>query len=211
MLKNYIEEKGFKIVVKGNSLEFYQEGKLAAETIGFINEGSTVKVNEETRGIRFSKTNFKDHNGVAIKEESYKELLSIREEIMTAIDNYFNNLDNVKLEELSNGSIIISEKTEEYKQLKDFNRNYFIDTEEKWLKENKKYFLKGKISRENIHGNIEYKTIYTFNKENISEEIEVKEVKVNKRYEELRRLAETMSDEDFEDTTGMKKEFILDI
>lgn len=211
MLKNYIEEKGFKIVVKGNSLEFYQEGKLAAETIGFINEGSTVKVNEETRGIRFSKTNFKDHNGVAIKEESYKELLSIREEIMTAIDNYFNNLDNVKLEELSNGSIIISEKTEEYKQLKDFNRNYFIDTEEKWLKENKKYFLKGKISRKNIHGNIEYKTIYTFNKENISEEIEVKEVKVNKRYEELRRLAETMSDEDFEDTTGMKKEFILDI
>lgn len=221
MIKNYIEARGYKIIVNDNSLRYYLEDELVAETWGFINEDHT-KEHEGRIALKLHNQggSLKDYGWLLIEVEEFEELLNIRKSIIEAIENYFNNLDNIKLHELSNGSIVFAEETEEYKKLEELNKGYFYEQKENWIMENRKYFAKDTTWDQNGMGMMESETTYLFSKEKIEEvEEEISEYKqsdeyktkleTEKKYEELQELADKMGDEEFEDITGMKKEFLI--
>ena len=225
MIKNYVEEKGLRIEVDGNKLNYYKDNKLVAETWGFTNEDS-IKDFGDMIGVRFhiAKDFLKKYSNIRLKKETYAKLVQIREDIKIAIDKYFENLDNVKLEKLSNNGIVINDKTEEYKKLNELDSDYFYNTEENWIRKNKKYFTVTKSNTKDDFGMIHQYTKYFFTKDNIAkvdkEIAEYKQTKEykekmkkkeesNNRFNELCKLAETMSNADFEDATGLSRENYL--
>lgn len=225
MIKNYVEEKGLRIEVDGNKLNYYKDNKLVAETWGFTNEDS-IKDFGDTIGVRFhiAKDFLKKYSNIRLKKETYTELVQIREDIKIAIDKYFENLDNVKLEKLSNGSIVFSERTDRYKELKVLDEDYFHEVEEDWIRDNKKYFTVEKGYNKDDFGMMHPYTNYFFTKDNIVEvdkkiaehkqteeykEKMKKKEESNNRFNELCKLAETMNNVDFEDVTGLSRENYL--
>ena len=157
-------------------------------------------------------------------EEQYQEVIDYRKETEIKIDEYLENLTEAKLKGLSNGSMVFI-KTEEMKEIEDLNEDYFYEASKNWMQENKKYFDKKIEWEENGMGMMESETTYTFNKTNIEKvEKEIVEYKqtdeykeklkekqeAEKRYNELHKLAKELSDEDFEDVTGLLKDFLVD-
>lgn len=203
-----ITGKGLSVKVNGSEVKFYMDNDLVARTSYFNN-------NEKQQGkivVRFDNAweKLKGFSGTTLTEEQYQEVINYQEETKKTIDNYFENLENAKLKLLSNGSIVFL-KTEEQEELRDLNDSYFSDISYIWIRENTKNFTKERKTVNKGHGVMDIEVIYTFDKEKNEVAETKKQNKNNKRYDGLRELAQTMSDEDFEDVTGMKKDFILGI
>lgn len=218
MIKNYVEEKGLVIKVVDNNLKYYKEGKLVAVTKNFDNKNNTKDFGDDI-GVRFHmhKGMLENYSNMRMKKETFKQLINIKLGIKKAIDKYFKELDNVKLGELSNYSYYFKEDNEELESL---NTDYYNETKRKWLENNKKYIVKIKDEWEkNEMGQMENIREYEFKKENIEAiDKKIKERESNKsearkeseiRYAKLYDLAEELSDEDFEDITGLKREDYL--
>ena len=213
-MKTSIEVKGFEIKVKGNGLWHYRNNELAAITEDFTSKNSYMTKENMVAIIYHVKTDLAEgKNGIVIKNTEFQELISIKEEIKVAIDKYFEELDNVKIGELSNYSYYLKEENEELKEL---DPDYYNEIEEKWLEDNKKYIVKIKDEWvKNEMGQMENVREFEFKKANIETiDKEIEERKNNKsesrkeserRYAELYELEETLSSEEFEDITGMKK------
>ena len=214
MVKNYVEVKGFEIKVKGNDLWHYKNNELVAITRNFTDKKSYMTKENLIAIIYHTKTKLaEDKNGIVIKNTEFQELIDIKEEIKVAIDKYFEELDNVKLGELSDYSYYLKEENEE---LKDLNTDYYNEVKKTWLEDNKKYIVKIKDEWvKNEMGQMENIREYEFKKENIEIiDKEIEERRNNKtearkeserRYAKLYELEETLSSEEFEDITGMKK------
>lgn len=227
MIKNYIETKdlGLKIIVKDNSLYYYKDNELVGETWGFINKDNTKKQDGKISFKLHKHTGIlEDYGWITFEEKVLEEFIKIRENIRNTIDNYFNNLDNVHLKRLSNGSIIFSNKDEEYKNLEKLSHYYFLDARDKWIKNNKKYFIEDSGWKKDNLGMMYPYTNYYFSKENIAKinkEIEEykktdeykekmrKKQESEERYSKLYELALKLNNEDFEDVTGLPREHFI--
>lgn len=220
MLKNYIEAKGFKIKVKSRDLWHYRKNELVAITKDFTNKKSYMVKENLIAIIYHTKTKLAEgKNGVVVKDTEFQKLVNIKNEIKKAIDNYFENLDNVKIGELSNYSYYLKE---ENKELKKLNKDYYDEVERNWLEDNKKYIVKIKDKWvKNEMGQMKKIREFEFKKENIEaidKKIEERKnnkskarIESEKRYAELYELAETdISAEDFEDVTGLRKEDFIE-
>lgn len=203
-----ITGKGLSIKVDGNIVDYYINNKLVARTNYFNDK----EKQEDKIVIRFNYTwgELKGFAGTTLTEEQYQEVIDYKEETKATIENYFNNIEKAELVELSNSSLALV-MDEEQEEIEKLNKSYFNEISENWIKENKQFFNKKEEWKENANGMMVCKTTYTFSKEEVEE---VKENKIDKEkqahYENLHRLAEEMTDVDFEDTTGLSKEFLID-
>lgn len=211
-MKTGIEVKGFEIRVNGEDLEHCINGELVAITENFTNKKSYMTKENLVAVVYHSKTDLAEgKSGIVVEDTEFNELVNIKEDIKEAIDEYFSNLDNVKLGKLGNGSYYIKEENEE---LKNLNKNYYNKIEEAWLENNKKHIVKTKDEWiKNKAGKMEKVREYEFKKENIEQiderrnEKSEARVESEKRYADLYELAQTdISEEDFEDVTGLPKE-----
>lgn len=141
------------------------------------------------------------------KQGIMKELESRKE----LINEYFANLNNVEIYCLQYSHFYIDEKTEEYQEMKELDKNHFEDVKANWIKENRKYFVE--TSSENKPYE-DTEIFYNYTKEKAKEiEIKIEEIKNTKEYQEkvnrfneLCDMAEKMKDIDFEDITGLRRE-----
>lgn len=216
-IKNYIETKGFKIVVDGKDLRHFYNGKCVAITEKFT---KNYRTRENIVLILFTWTTgiAKGKSGITIKDTEFEELINIREESKKVIDRYFEKLDNVTLTGIGRGLYAIYDKPEGFEEMKKLNKKYFEKIENNWIEENKKYFIVTEKWVKNGIGQMEKEKKAIFKKENIEmKEKEIAERKVKsearkkseERYNKLYELAETMNDEDFEDITGLRREDYL--
>ena len=166
----------------------------------------------EFRHIKLDK-NFK----LKVTDEIAKKILLQDNKNKEVIDNFFRNLDNVKINCLSYTHYYIDESTEDYETVKNMNKKYFTEKKEEWIEENKKYFIK---TDEVIRSYESTKYIYVFKKSNMEKvdnriaeykktETYKEQVKSEKEFLELCELAEKSTDIDFEDMTGLKREWYL--
>ena len=207
-MKNSINVKGLKVVVAEGNLKIYKDDKKVADAYGF--EASKEKDNKIAVKLSNRKGILKDFGMIGLEKEQFEELKSIKANIEKAIDNLFENIQTAELQLLSNGIISIVE-TKEMEELKERAPRYFQDVSENWIIENKQHFTKERNTVQYEDGSMDTQISYKFNRENATEKAETKRVETNNIYTELRELARTMADEDFEDITGRRKEDIGDI
>jgi len=219
MKKNYIETKGFKIVVEGEDLLHYKGGKYVAMTENFTDEKAYMTKSSLVAILYTYKTDLANNkDGIAVKDTEFQELIDIKKESEKSIDRYFEKLDNVKLTGIGNGLYAIYDKPEGFEEMRKLNKKYFEKVKNNWIEENKKYFVVTEKWVKNGMGQMEKEKKAIFKKENIEmkeKEIAERNVKSEARkesekiYGKLYELAETMNDEDFEDITGLRREDYL--
>ena len=204
-MKNELTVRELVIKVNGKGLDFFKNNKQVA-TVDFFNNN---EINNNKIVLRFNEAygEAKGSSGILVTEEEYQELLTIKVETEKAIDNFFSGLEKVELN-VRSGYYNICNMNEEIEEL---NNKYFKEASNKWIQENKKHFVKsGKWVQTEI-GTMEMVTTCTFVKENIAAVKEVK--KENKNYIDVARmmeLAEKLNDEDFEDMTGLPREYYFE-
>lgn len=204
----------------GKALEFKVE-----DTVKFYADGNYMGEIFHVYPLQKENDGIVEFENVNDKYQTYKLKITnieIREAIlqakidnMKAIDNFFENIEKAELSELSNGSIVLNNTG----GVKLLDTSYFNEKLQKWIQENKKYFVKHN-DLEEIDDMMYDNITYTFNKNNtasIDEEIEdiksTKEYKERqdkikqneKKYFELNELANSLTDDDFEDVTGLAR------
>lgn len=217
-IKTYVEVRGLNIYINGSSLEFYKDGKQVAVTNYFEQEKAQVK-SENGLGLKFNNSwgELKGFNGIGISFENYSELLKIKEYTETTINNYFENLDNVKMYCLSYTHYYINEETKGYEEMKQLNKTHFEEVEQNWIEKNKQYLIKTGEKVEPYESTVYYYEFKKIEIEKVEEKIEQfkktdtykKQKEGEAKYNKLHKMAETMTDAEFEDATGMPKEFAL--
>lgn len=215
-IKTFVEERGIEIHVNGVNLNFYKDGEKVAEVTDF-----TQSKKETAKGIglkfNYSWGIMKENNGMLVKEETYKEIVRIKEETEDIINRYFENLDNVEMYCLNNRYYYIDEETKGYKETKKLNIRYFKEIERNWMNENIKNLVKTGEKVEPYQDTIYYYEFTKTNAKDLEEKREEykqtdeykKQREITNRYSELAKMAETMSDKEFEEKTGLLKEHIL--
>ena len=220
MKKNFITHKGVQIVVDNNSLRLEKDSKQLAICTNFlIKENLQEKDGQIAVKLTNRKGFLKDFGWMGLTKEQYQELIEIKENIKIEIATYFNNIEKAELK-LINGMIRFIDENE----LKELNETYYNQLSQEWIKKNKKSFIQNEEIQTDDFGMNSTKITYTFTKENkeiVAEQIKEEEKteehiikkeqeeKDDKLYQQLNKIAQDLSEEEFEDKTGRnKKDFI---
>ena len=207
MIKTTI--RGFEVRTKNGGFELFENGEKVAENLGF----RIQEIDSDHVALLFEYTwrSLKGKNGMKITLEQLEELKNLQQAAKDIIDEYFNNLITAKVSKLNNGSFIL----EENKEISKLNESYYNDKASRYIKENKQFIVNTKSEYEkNEIGQMELVEEFVISLEKeIVEEIKVEtEEEKNKRVESIRNnndrfeLAEILSDEEFEDATGLPRE-----
>ena len=146
-MKNYIEHKGFKILVAGNTLRYYKKGEELARTIGFIHSFAQKEDGDNIAMVlKDPHGELKEYTHMVISKEQYKELINIRENIRKEIRDFFDNVEGINIEKLEDGKYKIISYEDEINQLKELSLSDYLDAEELWIEENKEYFTDDEIN-----------------------------------------------------------------
>lgn len=173
--------------------------------------GLEIAFRNGEKGVTF-KGNLLKEEIIELKENK-AEIIKELENRKERINKYFEELDNVEIYCLHYTHYYISKETKGYKEMKELDKEHFGDVEAKWLRENKKYFVETDRKVEVYEDD---KIFYVYTKENAAEKenkkAECEQVEENTgRFAELCKMAERMSNVEFEDVTGLPREHYLNI
>lgn len=216
MIKTTVSERGIEIRVNGKELTFCKNGERVALTQDYT---KNIKKTEKGYGVRFNNSwhDMANHNGMMLAEETYSEIVEITEETEKIIDSYFENLDNVDMYCLSYRHYYINKDTKGYEETKALNTRYFKEIEQKWVDSNISNLVQTGVKKEAYSDTVYYYNFTKTNAKDLEEKREEykqtdeykKQREITNRYSELAKMAETMSDREFEEKTGLVKDHIL--
>jgi hypothetical protein len=193
-------KKGLKFEVEvTEKLTVYLEGKAIGESeyINKLEKNNLIAFNDEVKAGPL-----KGMLGITVDEKVRNEILGEYEDNKNKIDKYFNEIEELEIEKIGHRNYYIL--GESHKEIEKLNEGYFFRKKEEWIRNNKRNFMLKDELTEAFES--QTRKIYIYKKGYEKETAKKATNNNSSRYNKLYEEAEKMTDEEFEDIYGVKRE-----